>query len=336
MITLADVDYGFLTNYVHLSFLAGIIIGFLYFRRKRVSVGGTLAVGYLASSIYAPLNVLATIAAAFIAFLLIRFVILKIFLPRPRQIFAIGLAVGVVLNAAWIALSHFLIPGMHSTGTLQLVGVIVPGMLCNSLVKQGIRKTVVPLTFMVPAAAAIGLALTSIAHALVPHSSLQAAYAPQGGDSDLNAFALSAASVLLAVIIQESTVRSLKLRTAGYVTAGVLASSASHPTAILVVLAVSALLAAIWMPYSQRIPLFGKDRFFILLMLSFTFSIAVEIGLFLSFGMRFDGPQNIVFTVLPAIIVNDLAQYGPKRTAAGFGLSVAGCAALATTFAVAG
>lgn len=180
MITLADIDYGFLTNYVHLAFLAGIIIGFLYFRRKRVSVGGTLAVGYLASSIYAPLNVLATIAAAFIAFLLIRFVILKIFLPRPRQIFAIGLAVGVVLNAAWIALSHFLIPGMHSTGTLQLVGVIVPGMLCNSLVKQGIRKTVVPLTFMVPAAAAIGLALTSIAHALVPHSSLQAAYAPPG------------------------------------------------------------------------------------------------------------------------------------------------------------
>ncbi|AWB83754.1 poly-gamma-glutamate biosynthesis protein PgsC/CapC [Corynebacterium liangguodongii] len=321
-------NYGILTDFVHLSFLTGIIVGFIYFRRRRVSIGGTLAIGYLASSLYAPLNVLATIAVALVAFLLIRLVILKVFLPRPRQIFAIGLAVGVVLDAAWIAASTYFFPGTAEDDPLQLVGVIVPGMLCNSLVKQGVAKTLIPLAWMVPLSGAIGLA----AAWLVPLSVSNTVFAPRGEATVATNFALSAASVIFAVIIQESTVRSVKLRTAGYVTAGVLASSMlASPIVLAVIAVVVALVAAVWIPYSRRTPLFGKDRFFILLMLSFTFSITAEIALYAAAGTRFDGPQNIVFTVLPAIIVNDLVQYGPKRTAAGFGLSAAGCTTLATS-----
>ena len=66
MISLSAENYGFLTNYVHLAFLAGIILGYLYFRRNRVSVGGTLAVGYLAASLYAPLNVVVGVVISFI------------------------------------------------------------------------------------------------------------------------------------------------------------------------------------------------------------------------------------------------------------------------------
>ncbi|MCT1664424.1 poly-gamma-glutamate biosynthesis protein PgsC/CapC [Corynebacterium sanguinis] len=335
MISLSAENYGFLTNYVHLAFLAGIILGYLYFRRNRVSVGGTLAVGYLAASLYAPLNVVVTIVTAFVAFLLIRLVILKVYLPRPRQIFAIGLTVGVVLNGAWLGLSHYLIAETSTVNALQLVGVIVPGMLCNSLVKQGVSKTVIPLAVMIPAAAMIGLTLAAISHAVNPTPAGSGAYAPGDYATETTTFVLSAVSVLLAVVIQESTVRSLKLRTAGYITAGILASAASSPAIILVVLTVCVLVAAVWIPYSVRTPLFGKDRFFVLLMLSFVFTVVTEALFFRAFGMRFDGPQNVVFAVLPAIIVNDVVQYGPKRTALGFGLSAAGCATIAASLSLA-
>lgn len=329
-------QYGFLTDYVHLTFLAGIVLGYLYFRRSRVSVGGTLAVGYLASSLYAPLNVVATIGVSVLAFLLIRLVILKIFLPRPRQIFAIGLTVGVVLGGAWLALGSVYFPDAVDFSGLQLVGVIVPGMLCNSLVKQGVRKTMVPLAVMVPAAAVLGLAVAFVTSKVLFLSVSDVLFTAEDDTNQVATFILSAVSVLMAVLIQESTVRSLKLRTAGYVTAGILASSFSHPAVIVVVLAVVALLAAVWIPYSSRIPLFGKDRFFILLMLSFFLSTVAELVLHGTTGAQFNGPQNVVVAVLPAIIVNDLVQYGPKRTAAGFGISAASCAAVATGIALVG
>lgn len=315
-------------DYVHLAFLAGIIIAFLYYRRYRVSAGGSLAAGYLASSLYAPLNVVATIAVSFAAFALIRGVILKIFLPRPRQIFAIGLAVGVVLNGVWLALGYYFVPESMGLASLQLVGVIVPGMLCNSLVKQGVRKTMVPLAMMVPLAAAVGAVAT-----LLPNSPTNWLFAEVDTTAPSTAFALSAVSVLLALVIQESTVRNRKLRTAGYVTAGMLVTAASHPVAVVVIALTAAVITAAWVPYTRRVPLFGKDRFFILLMLSFLTTSVIEIALNQFTGVTFDGPQNIVMAVLPAIIVNDLVQYGIKRTATGFGLSVAGCSAVALSLA---
>jgi hypothetical protein len=76
------------------------------------------------------------------------------------------------------------------------------------------------------------------------------------------------------------------------------------------------------------VPLFGKDRFILLCSLSFVFVTACEIIAAQVWGVRFGGPQNVVFCVLPAIISNDLVQYGVKRTSAGMGLSLAGCAAV--------
>ena len=72
--------YGFLTDYIHLSFLVGILLGYLYFRRRQISVGGSLAVGYLASALYMVTNVAVTVAVSLIGYVIIRFVVLKLFL----------------------------------------------------------------------------------------------------------------------------------------------------------------------------------------------------------------------------------------------------------------
>lgn len=109
--------YSFLCDYIHLTFLIGVMVSYLYFRKYRVSIGGTLAVGYLAASLYAPLNSLVTVLVSMFAFVLIRFVVLKLFLPRPRQIFAIGLAIGVICGLAWLGALR--IPVLPDQGTIR-------------------------------------------------------------------------------------------------------------------------------------------------------------------------------------------------------------------------
>ncbi len=319
-------SYNFLTDYVHLTFLVGIIISYLYFRERQISIGGSLAVGYLASSLYMPMNVLVTILVSLLSFVLIRFVILKVFLPRPRQIFAIGLAMGVVCGGLWMAVSSWLL-GTEMEYGLALVGVIVPGMICNSLIKQGVGRTLIPLAWMVPLTGVIGLGLTMVTSNYLPLS-MAGEFMDSDADPLSMLFLMSALSVLFAVLVQEGTVRSWKLRTGGYVTSGVIIAALTNWWYV-AVLAVAALVVyAVYSVYSRWVPLFGKDRFVVLCALSFTLVTGIEMIAAAMWGVRFGGPQNVVFCVLPAILTNDLVQYGWRRTGAGVGLSLAGCAAV--------
>ncbi|MEJ6550227.1 poly-gamma-glutamate biosynthesis protein PgsC/CapC [Corynebacterium sp. USCH3] len=314
----------FVTDLVHVTFLTGLVVSYLFFRRRQISVGGSLAVGYLASSLYMPVNVVATLLVAAAGYALIRFVVLKLFLPTPRQIFAIGLAVGVLGGGAWFAVSSHLseTPGR----SLALVGVIVPGMLCNSLIKQGVARTLVPLAWMLPVVGVVGLAVTMLTTVILPLS-----LAHWFTETDLlpQIVLLSALSVLFAVVVQEGTARSWKLRTGGYVTAGVIVSALTDLHYIVVLAVVTLVLVVFHTVYSRRVPLFGKDRFFLLCAQSFVVVMAVEFLAAGVWGVSFGGPQNVVFCVLPAIISNDVVQYGWRRTSAGMGISLTGCVAVA-------
>lgn len=321
--------YSFLCDYIHLTFLIGVMVSYLYFRKYRVSIGGTLAVGYLAASLYAPLNSLVTVLVSMFAFVLIRFVVLKLFLPRPRQIFAIGLAIGVICGLAWLGLSEFLFYRTKEQYGLALVGVIVPGMITNSLNKQGLKKTLLPMLWMLPLAGAVGWALT-----YVTVKWLNISISDQLFDASVErlplVFALSATSVLMALIIQEQTVRTFKLRTGGYVTVGFLWAAAVANTWYLLILGLSvAAVYLIYHAYEARVPLFGKDRFVVLIFTSFAVTITIEYIFSLVEGAKLAGPQNIVLCVLPAIIANHLIQYGFKRTGGGMGISLVGTSLVA-------
>ena len=321
--------YSFLFDYMHLTFLIGVIASYLYFRKYRVSLGGTLAVGYLAASLYAPLNSLVTVLVSIFAFVLIRFVILKLFLPRPRQIFAIGLGIGVLCGFAWLGLSEFLFYRTNEQYGLALVGVIVPGMITNSLNKQGLKKTLLPLLWLVPLVGAAGGALTWVTAEWLNISISGQLFVASTERLPL-VFALSATSVLMALIIQEKTARTLTLRTGGYVTVGFLWAATFANTWYLLILGLSvAAVYSIYHAYEPRVPLFGKDRFVILIFTSFVVTIIIEYIFSLVEGTKLSGPQNVLLCVLPAIIANDLIQYGFKRTGGGIGISLIGTSLVA-------
>lgn len=319
-------SYAFLTDYVHITFFVGFVLSYLFFRWKQLSLGGTLAVGYLASSLYAPLNVLVTLAAAFVGYALIQYVVLRFFLPRPRQIFAIGLAVGLLCGALWLSISTWVLKTDPGDG-LSIVGIIVPGLICNSLVKQGVLRTMVPMVGLVPLSGGIGLLVTYLTSILLPLSFTNGIVDQEFTPLSM-LFLMSSLSVILAVLIQEGTVRSKQLRTGGYVTAGIIISEIMEPMYLLIMAGAAIILLAVYVPYSHRVPLFGKDRFLILCTLSFAAVTAIELLVWSIWGAKFTGPQNIIFAVLPAIIVNDIVQYGWRKLTGGLGISLACCAAI--------
>lgn len=333
MISVNFGSYYFLVDLIHITFLVGLVVSYLYFRSRQVSVGGSLTVGYLAASLYMPWNVVFTVLVSVVAWLFIKYVVFKIWLPRPRQIFAIGLFVGVVCGALWVVGSEYLFGTQVHGMEFALIGVIVPGMLCNSLVKQGPRRTLLPLAWMVPLSGLIGVGITWLTSVALPLSFSSALF-EQIPRSEPKFFGLAAASVLCAILIQDGLLKHLRLRTGGYITAGLLVASSINPRYI-AVLALSAVVVwAIYSAYARRVPLFGKDRFIVLCALSILTVIALEALVVALTGNRVGGAENIIFCILPAIVANDLVQHGWKRTGGGLALSVAVCAGIAALVAV--
>lgn len=322
---LSGADYGFFVDYLHITFLIGLLISYNYFRRTHVSVGGSLAVGYLAAGMFFPLNVLVTVGISIICYLVIHYVILKVYLPRPRQIFAIGLGTGMVVSLIWlIVVNKIMGQTFHSLAAVAVVGVIVPGMLSNSFNKQGLSKTLIPLAWMVPVSALGGLAVTWLIKILFHTSFAGGMYEPTHKDV-LGLFIIAAVSVISAIFVQEGPLSKYKLRTGGYVTAGWLVASLGNWRYILLLVLVSVVVWSIAEIFTSKTPLFGKDRFIVLVALSLTVTILYEVIVFNITGRPYAGAENIVFCVLPAIIANDLLQNGPRKVLPGMSISVVVC-----------
>ncbi|MDO4928411.1 MAG: poly-gamma-glutamate biosynthesis protein PgsC/CapC [Corynebacterium sp.] len=92
------------------------------------------------------------------------------------------------------------------------------------------------------------------------------------------------------------------------------------------------ILTAIYLPYQRRVPIFGKDRFIVLCMLSFTIFSLSEYLLASLADVQIGGVHNILFSVLPVLMVNDIVRFGLRNTASGMALSAVGCATLAVPF----
>lgn len=321
----------FTAAYIHLAFLCGLLASYLYFRNKQIVVGGSLGIGYLAASLYAPGKVAFTILIAIIAHSIIRYGVLKVWLPRPRVIFAIGLLMGVFLETLWQVASVFVFDSKPEALGLSVIGVVIPGMLCNSFIKQGIGKTLLPALWLVPLSAVAGLLLAFLSKSAFG-TVVEAGLFGQGVDH-LYLILMAAVSVCLALFIQEGPLKNLGWRTGGYVSAGFIAAAVFNVNYLWVLLASTVVVYVVGKLYLSQVPLFGKHRFLLLCLFSFTLVTMTEIVLSQYFHMHFFRLENLVFCILPAVIANDLLHHGYKRTLPGMTVSAGVIAAGTSAFA---
>lgn len=323
----------FTAAYIHLTFFCGLLASYFYFRKKQIMVGGSLGIGYLAASLYMPGRVVLTILIAFVAHSLIRYGVLKLWLPRPRVIFAIGLLVGVFLEILWQVLSVVVLDSQPQALGLAVIGVVIPGMLCNSFMKQGIGKTLIPALWLVPLSAGAGLLLALLSRSVFGSIAEDDLFGR--GIDHLYLILMAAVSVCLALFIQEGPLKKLGWRTGGYVSAGFIAAAVFNVNYLWVLLFSTAVVYAAGRFYLRQVPLFGKHRFVLLCLFSFALVSFSEFLLARYFDMQFFRTENLVFCILPAVIANDLLNYGYKRTLPGMGVSTGVIAAAASVFAFA-
>ena len=86
-------EYGFTVEAIDYLFVTGLLVSYIYYKKTNISCGGSLAVAYLGASILWPVAIVSTIIIAFFSYVTVKRVVLRLWLPRPRQIFGIGLLV---------------------------------------------------------------------------------------------------------------------------------------------------------------------------------------------------------------------------------------------------
>jgi gamma-polyglutamate biosynthesis protein CapC len=132
-----------------LSLVVGELVG--------VSSAGLVVPGYLALYLDQPARVAATFLVAVTTWAAVRFGLGRLVVLYGRRRFGVTVLTGFLLNAALDLLLFALPP---EAGGLRAIGYIVPGLIANTALQQGLRSTV-GLTLLV--AAAVRLILMGLA-----------------------------------------------------------------------------------------------------------------------------------------------------------------------------
>lgn len=115
----------------------GLVLSFIYVEIVGLSAGGLIVPGYLALYWDNPLRILATLLVAAISYLLIKVISNYVILFGRRRFLATVL-VGFIIG--WL-LDLFVFRFFATAQDLRAIGFIVPGLIANDMVKQGVLNT---------------------------------------------------------------------------------------------------------------------------------------------------------------------------------------------------
>lgn len=123
----------------------GLAIGLLFAEFFGIAAGGMVVPGYLAFHLTKPLDVLFTVLAALITFLLVK-VISPFYILYGRRRTALMILVGYLVGMAMRTfLPEFL---DFITAEYAIIGYIIPGLLAIWLDRQGIVETLATLVIV--------------------------------------------------------------------------------------------------------------------------------------------------------------------------------------------
>jgi poly-gamma-glutamate biosynthesis protein PgsC/CapC len=142
---------------VELAIGLGMTLSLLVSELVGVSAAGLVAPGYLALYLDQPARIAATFLVALATFAVVRFGLERLVVLYGRRRFGVTVLTGFLLNAGLDRLLFALPP---EAAGLRAIGYIVPGLIANTALQQGVGSTV-GLTLLV--AAAVRLILMGLA-----------------------------------------------------------------------------------------------------------------------------------------------------------------------------
>lgn len=146
------VVYGVTLDTAEIAIALGIAVSMLFYEKQNLVPGGVIVPGYVALTLDRPYLLLSTFAVAIVTLFALRRVASYIVLFGRRK-FSFMMLMSFVV--AWglqslvgIFLSIGQVANFGPTGIFQVIGFIIPGLVANSMERQGITKTMYALTIV--------------------------------------------------------------------------------------------------------------------------------------------------------------------------------------------
>ncbi|MCK4357447.1 MAG: poly-gamma-glutamate biosynthesis protein PgsC [Candidatus Cloacimonetes bacterium] len=116
----------------------GVIISLFFLETFGVAAGGIVVCGYIAMYLHQPWTIFATLLISFIVYGIVKLLGSFMFIYGRRRM-VISVLLGFIFG--WIARSYGLFSTLPSDYTVQVIGYIIPGLIANSMDRQGIVPT---------------------------------------------------------------------------------------------------------------------------------------------------------------------------------------------------
>ncbi|MDQ0253919.1 poly-gamma-glutamate biosynthesis protein PgsC/CapC [Evansella vedderi] len=133
--------FGFDSGDVYLAMVAGVIFSLFYAEKTGVLPAGLVVPGYIAMMFGDLINIAVVFLISFITFLIVMKVIAKFTILYGRRKFTAMLTVAILLKLSF----DYMFPSLSMAETvegLKAIGIIVPGLIANTIQKQGVLPTV--------------------------------------------------------------------------------------------------------------------------------------------------------------------------------------------------
>ncbi|MGE8081678.1 poly-gamma-glutamate biosynthesis protein PgsC [Peribacillus loiseleuriae] len=124
---------------VYIALVVGVILSLFYAEKTGVIPAGLVVPGYLALVFTSPLFLLVTLLISLLTFLIVTKVVTRFTILYGRRKFTAMLTVGILLKLIFDYFYSLVVP-IEVVG-LAAIGVIVPGLIANTIQKQGVFPT---------------------------------------------------------------------------------------------------------------------------------------------------------------------------------------------------
>lgn len=297
-------DYFVNTELARLTIILGIVVATLVYKQTGLTLGGVIVPGYLALFIVYPLNILATMLVAILAYLVVHKVLQRRFMLNGRQLFETEILVALVIQLIWNSISGY--ESMVETSWIPIYGIgfVLPGIITHEMGRSGWFNTLIStllgavLVYLI--VAPLAAVQTAMADFVSPFT-VSPLIRPQ---PSLFGFPmpLLPVGIVVSILLELLLFRWVKIRTGGYVTAAYLALLILRPLDILFVLGCSLITYIVMKRFvSGNVLAFGRIRLGVTILLGVVIAWLCEI-LVINFSVGTFIPWSGFVVIMPMIV----------------------------------
>ncbi len=116
----------------------GVLISLFFLETFGAAAGGIVVAGYVAMFLHQPWTIAATLIISFTVYFMVK-LLSKVMFIYGRRRMVISVLLGFILG--WLARTYGFFLNLPSEYSVEVIGFIIPGLIANSMEKQGIVRT---------------------------------------------------------------------------------------------------------------------------------------------------------------------------------------------------